>query len=222
MQQQKDYYTSDEVELFPDIINDEIRPKQFTIKEQIDTIKEQIKQLQNSIDLEKSIAIRDPIAYTNLLIKNMEQFKNQQLNARIHALSKLCPSAEKEIIIKCKLPSDTDSKKFQLFEQQIAQLEQIIGKPPQNYDSNIIKDLLEIQEQLKTLKIADYINEVQAPQNDAVTPLYNQIQLFVGISDLLPKISSRLEQLKNAHLQSANFPQLLQKYWIRWPNNKNK
>ena len=67
-----------------------------------------------------------------------------------------------------------------------------------------MKDLNEIQSLIQSVR-GDIKLGVNIPAIDKVNEVYRQVQLLVGVVDLLPNIVTRLEELKKAHDQSIQY-----------------
>ncbi|CAD8194091.1 unnamed protein product [Paramecium octaurelia] len=217
---QSDYYESDNVEVLPEEYNERMTPKEkVTLKEQIEFLQQQTALLKQSMELEQELQVDNPIAYLNAIENNLESLKVTNLQQRIQCLAILGSGAERCVTLKCVLPQSDNLKRFQTLEKQVHLLETIVGQKTYQYNSTIMQDLNEVQSIInsiqgenKDIKLGFTQN---LPQIDKINEIFRQVQLLVGIADLLPNIITRLEQLKNAHDQSIQYQNQLKELQIK-------
>ncbi|CAK67919.1 unnamed protein product (macronuclear) [Paramecium tetraurelia] len=231
---QSDYYESDNIEVIPEEHNERMTPKErVTLKEQIEFLQQQTAHLQQSMELEQVLQVDNPIAYLNAIENNLESLKVTNLQQRIQCLAILGSGAEKCVTLKCVLPQSDNLKRFQQLEKQVHLLETIVGQKSYSYNSTIMQDLNEVQQIINSIqgenKDIKLAFTQSLPQIDKINEIFRQVQLLVGIADLLPNIITRLEQLKNAHDQSIQYQNQLKELQIKHnkvldliSNNRNR
>ncbi|CAD8128088.1 unnamed protein product [Paramecium sonneborni] len=218
---QKDYYESDNIHVMPDEYNESITPKEkVTLKDQIEFLQQQTTLLQQSMELEQELQVDNPIAYLNAIENNLESLKVTNLQQRIQCLAILGSGAEKCVTLKCVLPQSDNLKRFQTLEKQVHLLETIVGQKPYQYNSTIMQDLIDVQQIINSIQGGENKDiklgfTQNLPQIDKINEIFRQVQLLIGIADLLPNILKRLEQLKNAHDQSIQYQNQLKELQIK-------
>ncbi|CAD8209380.1 unnamed protein product [Paramecium octaurelia] len=217
---QSDYYESDNFEVVPEEYNERMAPKEkVTLKEQIEFLQQQTALLKQSMDLEQELQVDNPIAYLNVIENNLESLKVTNLQQRIQCLAILGSGAEKCVTLKCVLPQSDNLKRFQQLEKQVHLLETIVGQKGYSYNSTIMQDLNEVQQIINSIqgenKDIKLAFTQSLPQIDKINEIFRQVQLLVGIADLLPNIITKLEQLKNAHDQSIQYQNQLKELQVK-------
>ncbi|CAD8114712.1 unnamed protein product [Paramecium primaurelia] len=217
---QSDYYESDNIEVIPEEHNERMAPKEkVTLKEQIEFLQQQTTLLKQSMELEQELQVDNPIAYLNAIENNLESLKVTNLQQRIQCLAILGSGAEKCVTLKCILPQSDNLKRFQQLEKQVNLLETIVGQRIYPYNTTIMQDLNEVQQIINSIQGENKDIKLgftqSLPQIDKINEIFRQVQLLVGIADLLPNIITRLEQLKNAHDQSIQYQNQLKELQIK-------
>lgn len=107
--------------------------------------------------------------------------------------------------MRCLFPDSNNLKRFQQLENEVAFLEEIVGKKPPTYKSNLASDIKDLAELLKTLRVSVRLDDIKEPVFEKIDEAFTHVQLLMGIVDLLPKIAHKLELLRQAHDQSAKY-----------------